>query len=176
MNCAASCGSVEADSRQALFSILISALTTGYTSASISYDYDTDPTKRRISPDFYGYVPDEGDSRVVTLLCMIFNCTLMLLIRSISMVRARAKRVEASERALTRRKQIASLREASREFPSHSNEPYSPPINPSVCITIVSSHQPSLTLAANSLAGCSFTHTSLVPLSSTLARRRFCCS
>ena len=35
-------------------SIIVSALTTGLTSATISYDFDVDPAKREHSPRFYG--------------------------------------------------------------------------------------------------------------------------
>ena len=38
----------------AVASIVISALTTGYSSAAISYDFDTDPAKRKETPSFYG--------------------------------------------------------------------------------------------------------------------------
>jgi len=43
-------------------SVLISAITTGFTSASLSFDFDVDPTKRKEHPEFYGYFPD-GASR-----------------------------------------------------------------------------------------------------------------
>jgi len=32
---------------------------TGYASATLTYDYDTDPEKRKEALDFYGYIPDE---------------------------------------------------------------------------------------------------------------------
>jgi len=37
----------------AVGSIVISALTTGYSSACISFDFDVDPKRRRDDPDFY---------------------------------------------------------------------------------------------------------------------------
>ena len=37
----------------AVASVVISALTTGYSSACISFDYDVDPVKRRNDPDYY---------------------------------------------------------------------------------------------------------------------------
>ncbi|GMI42621.1 hypothetical protein TeGR_g4453 [Tetraparma gracilis] len=48
-----------------IFSIVVSAITTGMGSASISYDFDSDPEKRRSLPSFYGYLPDEGNKRTV---------------------------------------------------------------------------------------------------------------
>ncbi|GMH73697.1 hypothetical protein TL16_g06259 [Triparma laevis f. inornata] len=39
-------------------SLLVSVLTTGFVSATLSYDWDTDPINRAKMPDFYGYVPD----------------------------------------------------------------------------------------------------------------------
>ena len=47
-------------SRAAWLSLSVSALTTGFASATISYDFDTDPVKREQVPDFYG------------LLCVLF--------------------------------------------------------------------------------------------------------
>jgi hypothetical protein len=48
-----------------LFSIIVSAITTGMNSASISYDFDSDPEHRRKLPTFYGYLPDEGNARTI---------------------------------------------------------------------------------------------------------------
>ena len=44
-------------------SILISALTTGFTSAVISYDLDVDVPKRNVQARFYGYIPDDNTKR-----------------------------------------------------------------------------------------------------------------
>jgi len=49
-----------------------------------SYDFDTDPVKRKESPDFYGYIPDEGVARPLLLVCMTLNSALLLLVRSFS--------------------------------------------------------------------------------------------
>ena len=38
----------------AWLSVAVSAITTGFASASISYDWDTNPAKREETPDFYG--------------------------------------------------------------------------------------------------------------------------
>ena len=86
----------------AVGSIVISALTTGYSSACISFDFDVDPKKRRDEPDFYvsrarrgssvhsftntkssqGYFPDAALPRTVTFGCMIVNGAILLLLRS----------------------------------------------------------------------------------------------
>ena len=85
----------------AVASIVISALTTGYSSACISFDYDVDPVKRRNEPDFYvrearedrtytltnthtsqGYIPDDALPRTLSFVCMILNGALLLLLRS----------------------------------------------------------------------------------------------
>src|SRR6056300_117002 len=55
----------EKKSRGALLSIIISACATGLASATISYDLDTDPSKRLNNPEFYGYCPDTGGSRLL---------------------------------------------------------------------------------------------------------------
>ena len=44
-------------------SLIVSALTTGFVSASISFDWDTDPGKRTANPDFYGYIPNSATRR-----------------------------------------------------------------------------------------------------------------
>jgi hypothetical protein len=41
-------------SKAALASIIVSALTTGFVSATLAYDADVNPKKRRITPEFYG--------------------------------------------------------------------------------------------------------------------------
>ncbi|GMI30494.1 hypothetical protein TeGR_g8045, partial [Tetraparma gracilis] len=66
-----------------VFSIFVSAITTGMSSASISYDFDSDPEKRRKLPTFYGYLPDEGNKRTIMYVCIVINSALLLLLRSI---------------------------------------------------------------------------------------------
>ena len=67
-------------SKRAVASIVISAFTTGMVSATISFDYDVDPIKRRETPGFYGYIPD-GVSRTLIFACMVVNSALLLLMR-----------------------------------------------------------------------------------------------
>jgi hypothetical protein len=73
-------------SRAALFSLLVSALTTGFASASISYDWDTDPVKRVQLPDFYGYVPANPTKRSIIFVAMMFFSAGMLVIRCMTIV------------------------------------------------------------------------------------------
>jgi hypothetical protein len=70
-------------SKQALFSIIISALTTGYTAATISYDFDVSINRRKEEPEYYGYMPD-GVWEHVLFVCMIVNGALLLIMRSLS--------------------------------------------------------------------------------------------
>jgi len=72
------------NSTEALASIFISAFTAGFTCASIAYDADTDPEKRRDVPAFYGYIPDAPAARTVMFFCLMFNSALMLVIRCFS--------------------------------------------------------------------------------------------
>jgi hypothetical protein len=76
-------GQGNARSSQALASILVSAASTGFVSASIAFDMDVDPEKRRSTPDFFGVVPDGAAARSAIFGCMIMNSALLLLVRSI---------------------------------------------------------------------------------------------
>ena len=71
-------------SKRAVTSVVVSALTTGFSSATIAYDADTDPAGRKQTPDFYGYIPDEGIARPLLLVCMTLNSALLLLVRAFS--------------------------------------------------------------------------------------------
>ena len=66
----------------AIGSILVSAVTAGYTSATISYDFDTDPVKREMSPNFYGYIPDNATTRALVFLCLVGISGTLLLVKS----------------------------------------------------------------------------------------------
>ena len=59
-------------------SIGISALTTGFASAMISFDLDVDVKKRKNIPEFYGYIPDDNSKRgrcftLMTLISALHN-------------------------------------------------------------------------------------------------------
>ena len=45
----------------ALVSIIVSALTTGFASAMIAFDYDVDFAHRKLQPRMYGYIPGERE-------------------------------------------------------------------------------------------------------------------
>jgi hypothetical protein len=70
-------------SSSSITSLLISALSTGYSSATITWDFDTSIQRRRDDPAFYGMIPDGLRGNVV-FLCMILNSALLLLVRSLS--------------------------------------------------------------------------------------------
>jgi hypothetical protein len=68
----------------ALGSIIVSACTTGFTAATISFDFDVSPNRRRDEPAFYGYIPDSAGRRTAIFFCMIMNGALLLLLRTLS--------------------------------------------------------------------------------------------
>jgi hypothetical protein len=70
--------------KAALASIIVSACTTGFTAATISFDFDVGPQRRHDEPNFYGYVPDSAGRRTAIFFCMIMNGALLLLLRSFS--------------------------------------------------------------------------------------------
>jgi hypothetical protein len=70
----------------AWLSVAVSAITTGFASATISYDWDTDPAKRENTPDFYGYIPAKASKRTVVFVSMLLFTAGMLLIRCTTIV------------------------------------------------------------------------------------------
>jgi hypothetical protein len=70
----------------AWLSLAVSAITTGFASATISYDWDTDPVKREQVPDFYGYTPAKASKRTVVFVSMMLLSSGMLLIRCTTIV------------------------------------------------------------------------------------------
>jgi hypothetical protein len=73
-------------SRAAWVSLTVSALTTGFASATISYDYDTNPMRREQVPDFYGYIPAKASKRALVFVSMVLLTAGMLLIRCMTIV------------------------------------------------------------------------------------------
>jgi hypothetical protein len=65
---------------------IVSAITTGFASATISYDWDTDPDKREERPAFYGYIPANASKRTVVFVSMLLFTVGMLLIRCTTIV------------------------------------------------------------------------------------------
>ena len=64
-------------------SIALSALTTGYTSALISMEYDRNKPRRKAQPLFYGFVPNDHRSRERVFFLMMTMSTLHTLSKSI---------------------------------------------------------------------------------------------
>ncbi len=54
-------------------SILVSVFTSAFTSATLSFDYDTDPERRKESPHFYGYIADKPRIRSFMFLLLILS-------------------------------------------------------------------------------------------------------
>ena len=67
----------------ALMSIASSALTTGFTSALISFDTDVDVKRRQVRPKVYGIIPDDYAQRGTCFILMMLISTLHNLSRSI---------------------------------------------------------------------------------------------
>lgn len=67
-------------------SLVVSLLSTGFISATISYDFDTDPRKRLEVPEFYGYVPTQASKRTIVFGSMTLFTAGMLTIRCTSLV------------------------------------------------------------------------------------------
>ena len=67
----------------ALVSILISTLTTGFSSSMISFDLDCDPSRRKAQPQFYGFVKDDSSARFKTFFLMTLAATFHNTSRSI---------------------------------------------------------------------------------------------
>jgi hypothetical protein len=70
----------------AWLSVAVSAITTGFASATISYDWDTDPGKREETPTFYGYIPAKASKRTVVFVSTLLLSAGMLLIRCTTIV------------------------------------------------------------------------------------------
>ena len=85
-------------SHTAIISLISSALTTGFVSSCLSYDWDTDPRQRAESAEFYGYIPNRARYRAVVFVVMILFSSIMLLVRA--SVLALLGHVEASAAVL----------------------------------------------------------------------------
>lgn len=67
-------------------SLLVSLLTTGFVSATLSYDFDTDPKKRAYNPEFYGYISDESRKRAALFLTIMGISAVQVLTKGIVLV------------------------------------------------------------------------------------------
>ena len=70
----------------AIVSILVSAFTTAFTSALIAYDFDTSSEKRRLAPDFYGFIPDRGRIQIFLLMVVLSACQILAKSLSIALL------------------------------------------------------------------------------------------
>lgn len=68
-------------SHVAVTSLFLSTFTTGFVSATISYDLDTDPMFREQAPAFYGYVPDSKRKRSILFLTMMNMAAVQALLK-----------------------------------------------------------------------------------------------
>jgi hypothetical protein len=66
----------------ALVSLIISSLSAGFTSATITYDYDTGVQRRRDEPEMYGMVP-RGQRGTFAFVAMVINSAILLLLKGI---------------------------------------------------------------------------------------------
>ena len=58
-------------SQAAIRSVVVSCLSIGYTSSTLSCDMDTDPHRRQMAPNVYGYMPDQGRTLVMFFMVML---------------------------------------------------------------------------------------------------------
>ena len=65
-----------------LLSVMVSAITSSFVTACLSYDQDVNPQRRRQTPAFYGYVKDAAFARTLAFGCMFVNNGLLFLLRS----------------------------------------------------------------------------------------------
>ncbi|GMI45735.1 hypothetical protein TrCOL_g13458, partial [Triparma columacea] len=70
----------------AWLSLAMSAIATGFASATLSYDWDTDPGKREQTPEFYGYIPANASKRTIVFVLMLLLSVGMLLVRCTTIV------------------------------------------------------------------------------------------
>ncbi len=69
---------------KSISSIVVSILSTGFTATVMSYDLDTDPKKRKHTPDFYGYISDSARLRTFMFLLLLFSSSCLMAARSLS--------------------------------------------------------------------------------------------
>ncbi|GMH61177.1 hypothetical protein TL16_g03202 [Triparma laevis f. inornata] len=70
----------------AVTSLALSTFTTGFVSATISYDMDTDPISRLSAPKFYGYVPDSKRKRATLFFTMMNLAGIQALFKSLLLI------------------------------------------------------------------------------------------
>ena len=71
---------------RSIISLAVSILTAGFVSATISYDWDTDPKQRAIASDFYGYVPVSPRIRADVFMSLMGNSSVKVLLMALLVV------------------------------------------------------------------------------------------
>ena len=77
-------------------SLALSTFPTGFVSATISYDLDTDPKKRAGIPEFYGYVLDSQRKRAALFLTLMNLAAVQALLKWLKKNKARASEEQHS--------------------------------------------------------------------------------
>jgi hypothetical protein len=69
----------------AVVSVGLSCLSTAFTASALAYDIDTDPTKRKSGPEFFGYIPDTAGRRFLAFALLFLYHTVWTLGKTFSM-------------------------------------------------------------------------------------------
>ncbi|GMH68583.1 hypothetical protein TrLO_g11902 [Triparma laevis f. longispina] len=73
-------------SKWSIISLAVLILTTGFVSATLSYDWDTDPKNRAKVPDFYGYIPDPPRVWAAMLMSLMAISSVKVLLTALLVV------------------------------------------------------------------------------------------
>jgi hypothetical protein len=69
----------------AVVSVCLSCLSTAFTASTLVYDFDTDPTRRKLNPEFYGFIPDTASKRALAFALLLLYHTVWSLGKTFSM-------------------------------------------------------------------------------------------
>ncbi len=69
----------------AVVSVGLSCVSTAFIATTLVYDFDTDPAKRKLRPEFYGYIPDTTGKRVLVFALLFLYHTVWSLGKTFSM-------------------------------------------------------------------------------------------
>jgi hypothetical protein len=69
----------------AVVSVGLSCVSTAFIASTLVYDYDTDPTRRKRNPEFYGYIPDTTGKRASVFALLFLYHTAWSLSKTFSM-------------------------------------------------------------------------------------------
>jgi len=73
-------------SKTAVSSIVVSAMAIAFASATISNDLDTDPERRKLVPEFYGYMPNKNRLLVFFLMMIMTSAHVLMKILACSLM------------------------------------------------------------------------------------------